>query len=308
MPKRKTHEQFSNELHLINPNIELLGTYVTNRTKILCRCKIDGYEWYARPDNLLSGKGCSICANKSYIPKSHKQFIKELNDINPDIEVIGEYINSYTKIKCQCKIDKNIWYSTPNNLLSGHKCPICSNKHRSVLYSKSHEQFVKELIQINPDIEILGEYSGGHNKIQCRCKKDGHMWYAEPHHLLYGQSCPKCKSSKGEQKICSILQQLNITYIEQYRFDDCKYKRTLPFDFYLPEHNMCIEYQGGQHYFAVDYFGGNDWLIEQQKRDSIKRLYCQNNGIDLIEISYLDFDNIEDIIKEKIIKGGETYE
>lgn len=233
--------------------------------------------------------------------KTHEQFISELYLINSNIEILGEYIGAMTKIKCKCKIDGYIWYMTPNNLLRGHGCPVCKKQSISKLNGKTHEDFIDEIKLINKDIEILSQYNGTHNKIKCKCKVDGHVWTTTPHHLLDGYGCPKCKSSIGEKTICDILQELNIDYIEQYRFDNCRDKRPLPFDFYLPNYNTCIEYQGGQHYFPVKYFGGQNKFEEQQKKDEIKRDYCKNNNINLIEIPYWEFKSIRNIIKENIL-------
>lgn len=235
------------------------------------------------------------------IRKTHEEFITELFLINSNIEVLGEYIGCMTKIKCKCKIDGHIWYITPNNLLSGHGCPVCKGRKTSEIFKTTHDDFIRKLHLINNDIEILSEYTRTHDKIKCKCKIDDYVWTTTPHHLLEGYGCPKCNSSIGEKTICDILQELKINYIEQYRFDDCRNKRPLPFDFYLPDYNTCIEYQGGQHYFAVKYFGGQDKFEDQQKKDKIKRDYCSNNNINLIEIPYWEFNNIKNIIKENVL-------
>jgi hypothetical protein len=85
----------------------------------------------------------------------------------------------------------------------------------------------------------------------------------------------------------------NLKYIKQHRFYDCKDVRALPFDFYLPELNICIEFQGKQHYEPITYFGGLTTFNGQQKRDKIKMEYCFTNNIKLITIKYND--NINEI-------------
>jgi hypothetical protein len=104
------------------------------------------------------------------------------------------------------------------------------------------------------------------------------------------------KVKKNELYFNPILQKYNVKYYVQHRFDDCKYKRVLPFDFYLPDYNVCIEFQGRQHYEAVDYFGGELALKETQKRDNIKKQYCLQHNIGLMYISHFEFDNIENIL------------
>ena len=109
-----------------------------------------------------------------------------------------------------------------------------------------------------------------------------------------------CKSSRGEKKIISFLKNENIQYFSQFKFDECKNKNKLPFDFYLPNHNICIEFQGEQHYHPIPYFGGEDKLKKVKKRDQIKRNFCKNNLIKLIEIPYWDRCCIFKILKENI--------
>lgn len=83
-----------------------------------------------------------------------------------------------------------------------------------------------------------------------------------------------CNISKGEVEIENYLIMNNINYTSQKTFDGCSNKSLLRFDFYLPDHNTCIEYNGRQHYEVVEYFGGIDNFIESQKRDKIKEQYC----------------------------------
>ena len=84
----------------------------------------------------------------------------------------------------------------------------------------------------------------------------------------------------------------NINYIPQKRFKDCKDNKPLPFDFYLPILNICIEYDGEQHFKSKEHFGGEQGFLTRQKHDQIKTDYCKNNNIPLLRISYKD--NIEE--------------
>ena len=68
----------------------------------------------------------------------------------------------------------------------------------------------------------------------------------------------------------------------------CKNILPLPFDFYLPDYNICIEYNGRQHYEPIKKWGGVDSLNEIKKRDKIKMEYCKLNNIPLIIIKYND--------------------
>jgi len=90
--------------------------------------------------------------------------------------------------------------------------------------------------------------------------------------------------SKGERKIMTYLDKMNIEYIAEFRIDDCKDQITLPFDFYLPKYNLCIEFDGEQHYRPIEYFGGEKKFNNQLRRDYIKDMYCLDNKISLIRI------------------------
>lgn len=102
-----------------------------------------------------------------------------------------------------------------------------------------------------------------------------------------------CQKSRGEAKIIESLTKLGISFITQKKFDNCIFPETgrqLIFDFYLPEYNLCIEYDGIQHFEKIkkDFFD----FKSIQKRDKYKNLWCKNNNINLIRIPYTELENI----------------
>lgn len=300
--KRLTHEKYVERVQKINPDVEVLEEYIGSQKKILHKCKIDGYEWYTQPSNILNGKGCPKCYGN--IQKSHQRYVEEVALINPNVEVIGVYINNKTKILHKCKIDGYEWLSSPNHILKGRGCPKCYGRIK-----RTHEQYVSEVMLINPNIEVVGEYINSRTKILHKCKIDGHEWYAIPNSIIQGSGCPKCNESRGEKNISKWLDEFNILYQKQKIFEDCRDTFSLPYDFYLPKYNICIEYQGQQHYYPVEIFGGKKTFEKQQKHDNIKKEYCQKNNICLFEIPY--YSNLDDelvklyeIIKTQNIKKG----
>ena len=112
--------------------------------------------------------------------------------------------------------------------------------------------------------------------------------------------------SKGEQAVAKWLNENNINYMREFADHECKLINTLLFDFAIFDNNKkligLIEFQGGQHYRAVEYFGGEDGFKLNQARDASKRNYCKENNIPLLEISYTKFDQINEILKEFIEK------
>ena len=284
MAIKKTHEEYIEQVKKINPNIEVVGIYKNNRTKILHRCKIDGNEWEVIPNNILSGKGCPICKNKKLHDdrtKGHEQYIQELKNINPYAVVIGKYINATTKIMHKCLIDGYEWETTPNKMLDGHGCPMCSKNKK-----KTQQEYIGAVFDVNSDIEVLGEYINSQTCILHKCKKCNTIWNAIPNNILRGHGCPVCSGSKGEQQIKEYLNTHNVDFEPQHTFKDCKDIQVLQFDFYLSNYNACIEYDGRQHFMPIDYFGGQQGFESTQRRDAIKTNYCTTNNIPLLRIRY----------------------
>ena len=102
------------------------------------------------------------------------------------------------------------------------------------------------------------------------------------------------KSSRGEIKICDILDRAGLSYVEEYSFPDLVSSsgRPLRFDFCVfdddGEIDFLIEFQGIQHYQAKSKFGGAQGLYRQKYNDTQKRQYCQAHNLTLVSIPYWD--------------------
>jgi hypothetical protein len=140
-------------------------------------------------------------------------------------------------------------------------------------------------------------------KIKIKCNTCNSIFEQKPGDHIFGNGCPICKFSKGENKCIKILKTIeNIKdIIPQFKIKNCKNIFPLPFDFKVTLNNnkyFLIEYQGRQHYDKNSWFSEN--LKDIQMRDKIKYDYCKNNNINLLLIKYTDFNNIENIIKDFI--------
>ena len=192
--KRKTHEQFIIELQKINPKVIVLGQYTNNKTKILCECRDCKNRWEILPQNLLRGQGCPRCGRIRAAKKNKKtqeQFVDELRQKNPSILLVGEYINSSTKVEAECKVCKYRWHANPMDLLGGHGCPKCAGSIK-----KTNSQFCDELRKVLPSIEPLEEYQSANTKIMVKCSACGYTWKVRPHDLLRSKGCPICRKRK----------------------------------------------------------------------------------------------------------------
>lgn len=293
----KNHNQYIQDLVLINPNIEVVEQYMTSKTPIIHRCKICGYQWKTKPNTVLCGRGCPKCSG--VVKRSHENYVQDIQKNNPNIEVVDCYLNRRTKILHRCKKCGYEWLVTPSDILSGHGCPKCAG-----VVLKTHKQYVTEVSNKTNGIDVLGQYVNRSTQILHKCRICGNEWSVSPNNILSGYGCPRCSQSHGEKDIMKWLDDNNINYIVQYRFDDCRDKKPLPFDFYLPDYNTCIEYDGEQHFQPVDFSGKDkqralDQFSLIQLHDKLKNMYCEQNNIYLFRISYKQ--NIEEELKKFLL-------
>lgn len=156
--------------------------------------------------------------------------------------------------------------------------------------------------------KILSSYIKDGEKIliDFNCGHEPH--WIRPNSLKKYYGCPICNESKGEKVVRLYLENNNINFIQEYRFEDCRYKNLLRFDFYIPNRNLCIEYDGMQHFKSFDYFGGEERLKVTQKRDKIKNRFCEENNINLLRIPYYELDNIDKILDREFGKPNNPKE
>ena len=198
MSKRKTHDEFIEQMANINSNIIILGKYVSNKKKILVKCKICEHEWEVLPSNILDGHGCKKCNIKKNT-KTHKEYVEEVNKKNPYIDIIGTYINNTIPIRVRCKHCGEEYDSNPLSILNGRlhrKCSYIVKGIDRTKYRKTHEQFVDELHDINPNIIVIGKYVLSGNKINVKCKICNHQWDVVASSLLQGSDCHICATKK----------------------------------------------------------------------------------------------------------------
>ena len=149
-------------------------------------------------------------------------------------------------------------------------------------------------------------YKTAHDYVTIICPKHGEF-LQKPYSHLNKRGCPSCNESQGEKLITTLLRKHNLPHVRQKRFSDCvnihgvKRCLQLPFDFYLPNSNSCIEYDGEQHFFPVLSFGGEKAFAETKLRDELKNKYCQEKGINLIRIPYtMKKEDIEPFILKEL--------
>lgn len=236
----------------------------------------------------LYGKIKTFCDSKGYILLTKKT----------------EILNSNTKVHYICP-KHGMYEEKAYSLLLGHGCIHCLHEEAS-----DRQRFTKEdiiLFAQNNNIQILNpeDYVNCMEiNLKCVCQKCGRVYTTSYNALKNGKTlvCGNCTKSisTSEFKIMHYLEDNNIEYVYQKKFEKCRYKGILSFDFYIPKYNLLIEANGRQHYEPVEYFGGINTYKEQITRDNIKRAFCIENNLDLLEIPYYDFDKIEEILNIKL--------
>ena len=276
--------------------------YINNKTNIKIICPIHGI-FEQTPKNHFNGSECPKC---SLITKSKKQSksidvvifeFKKIHKNKFDYSKVN-YINNNSDIIITCKIHGDFKIN-PYHHLKGIGCSKCSGNYR-----KTNDEFISECEKIhnNKYDYSLTNHINNKTKVKIICKKHG-LFLQNPSHHINGHGCPICNSSKGETKVREILNKYKINFIEQKKFSNCKNKqknRFLRFDFYLIDFNICIEYDGVQHFNPTSSWGGIQQFLRTSENDRIKNKFCKKNNIKLKRISYKSFNQIEKII-EKII-------
>lgn len=294
-----TYEEFINLANNIHnykysyPKQEFKNLY----TKIKIICPKHGM-FEQRPNTHLKGHGCKKCATeKDTLRKymSQEEFINRCKKLFPNYDYSKTiYKGTHNKVTVIC-LKHGPFTVSAASLLAKHGCDRCYRR------LSTKESFIEAAIKVHGNKYDYSKvnYKNNNTKVEIICPKHGSFWSTPGNHLS-GKSCFKCQSSKGEKKIRELLTGMNIEFVEQKRFKDCRDKNPLPFDFYLPNYNMCIEYQGEQHYIPVKHGNMSQKIMKEnlkkvQKRDKIKRQYCKENSITLLEIKYTDI--IEKVIK-----------
>ena len=202
----------------------------------------------------------------------------------------ADYVHSHKKVIIGCPKHGD-FLQTPGHHLEGSECPSCAKESSIAKQSYTISEYIEKAREVHGDKYDYSKtiYKNSESKITVTCSKHGDFRQKAGTHLE-GQGCPFCQKSKGELEIAAWLDIKGIKYKPQASFPDCRGKKyPLRFDFYLPEHNMCIEYDGPQHHSVCTFFMEDIDLAkkkfeETQMYDNIKTQYCIAKGIPLIRL------------------------
>ena len=273
-----TTELLKEHIKSIDKDIVIVGEYTNIGSKIECRCLKCKNVWNPTAGNLIAGKShCPKCSktNSALLrKKSHEDFLQTIQSLNPNVEILGEYLSNKKRIKCKCKICGKIWNPISGSLLQGCGCSSCAYKVRGKNRRTTQLDFVDKLSKSNPGIEIIGEYSGAFEPIKCKCKVCGNIWSPRAHDVLLGSGCPECSHSATSFVEQFILKSFRkVLGIEEVFSRD---KKTIgkELDIFIPSYNIAIE--------------PGAWSMHKRgvKKDIEKQRLCKEKGIRLITIYY----------------------
>lgn len=280
------------------------------KLKIKCKC---GNKFKANFDKFKNQnkKQCDECGldiKRRKFSKTQEQFEKELKElVGDEYTVLDKYINTDTtlNIRHNSKLCNNyIWIVRPANIIRGDRCPVCSKIMNGINQRKTTRQYCEEIRELyGNEFEVINEYTGAFNKIYIKHNLCGNIFNVTARDMLRNHGCPFCNESKGEKENRKVLENNKINYKCQYSFDDLlsDLGNLLRFDFAIFDKlnnlSFLLEYDGEFHYRKIH----KDHDFEGQvRRDNLKNEYCEKNNIDLLRIPYWDFDNIEEILNNKL--------
>jgi len=279
-----------------------LSTFTNTYTKFKITCPIHGEFWQTPANHIHSKTKCPKCVNNNFVSNTQEFIQKVKSNIPNNIYNYSKvnYIDNHTKVCIICPKHGEFWQSPNNHLSKKQGCPECKSEKLHKHFQKDPNVFIQQATQKHNNFYDYSkvEYQSSHIKVCIICPKHGEFWQTPASHLD-GKGCPKCKMSKGERQVEQWLIQNNIEFITQKRFKECRNKYPLPFDFYLPQTNTCIEYDGELHFQKLrleNQKKAKQKLQQTQIHDKIKTKYCQDNQISLIRINFKD--NILQVLQE----------
>jgi len=258
---------------------------------VIIRCPVHGF-FKQKPEIHLKGSGCDQC-RRDKRRTTTDEFIRKSKKIHKNKYDYSKtkYISNKQKVTIICKTHGR-FYQSPQKHLNGRGCDACGGS-----LNKTQRDFLKKCVEVHGGKYDYSKsvYKNSHKKLKIICRKHGSFNQTPASHWS-GRGCPSCSSSYGESLIEKWLIKHNINFVHQKTFKNCYDKRQLPFDFFLPDYNTCVEYNGRQHYQRINFFGTQSYN-DYKKHDKIKKKFCKNHDLKLIVIKYSDniFKKLEQI-------------
>ena len=311
MPKKKTQEEYAQQVNEKASHIIVTGVYNGNRTPIEHYCLKHNIAWNVSPFNFLNHpNGCPECQreilSKYYKSrmKTDEQFNQEVDTLDTGIKPMSEYSGYNNIIPFMCKMG-HIWDSTPHAVLDGYGCPYCAGQKILVGFNDlwtTDPDIAKMLSNPNIGYEIS---RGSKRVVSWTCPRCGERKMSSVKQVItYGLACSACSDgiSYPNKFMYNILLQLGIDFQREVNKATCGFEWTgkYKYDFYfeIDHEKFFIEMDGGFHY--DDYFSSYE---EIHNIDEIKDSLAAEHGINMIRVdcNYINMNHRFEYIKQSIL-------
>lgn len=284
--------------------------YVKAHSKLIVICPEHG-EFTIDPHHHKLGVGCYHCGREKIVASrqyDQETFITKARAVHGDLYDYSKvvYDKSNIKVILVCPVHGEFSIRPADHINQKQGCKKCGHETLSEKFRSNTEEFISKAKQIHEDIYDYSKvnYIKASIKVTINCPEHGDFLVRPSSHLT-GSGCPICSSSKGEKFISKILKENNINFIREFRLPEIlnvKYR----YDFWLPDHNLLIEFHGGQHYFPVEYFGGEESFKKTRERDIFKKILAKETRRNLVIFNYKQFRNPR-YLKQLILKVLNKY-
>lgn len=271
MCRKITTEIFIKEVSDVHKNFYDYSktVYKAANTKVCIICPIHG-EFWQKPSMHLRGQGCPMCGKKKRAD-SHRtkpeDLLKRCKEIHGDIFDYDfcNYKSLNDKIKIFCKKHKFWFEQQITHHLDGRGCPICNGGSK-----RTTEMFIVKAKEIHGDKYDYSkvEYKTKDDKVEIICPTHGSFWQ-KAHDHISGCGCSKCRSFRNQEFIFEFLKKSFPKEEWLWEFSP-SWLGVQRLDIYNNRVNLAIEYNGQQHYFPVEVFGGEEGFKKCIERDTIK--------------------------------------
>lgn len=226
--------------------------------------------------------GCiHLYKKKSKAPADLNQYIDYIRLLEGKLKhrLIKSFVINQNEVKAQYIWSSYIWRNDLNAEIS-----------------PNHQKYIKFLSENRKNIKFIGPYKSMRKKALHLCDR-GHEWTIQPLKVKNGEICSQCKmkikESEGSKIITEVLTSNKIEFVKEVSLTRFGYNRDLRLDFVICQNNyplFAIEFNGIQHYkhLKSQYFGGYKGAKERILRDKIKREYCWEMGLPIVDIPYSD--------------------
>lgn len=290
----------------------------TSKAKVIATCDYCGKQYSTAIANIVNGLNiynkcaCQKCAQK----KAHDIVDRKYNDyyyneiqkicVENNYKLLSqkeEFKTAHTKIRYICT--KHGIQETPiyNMINLGSRCRKCAWESNGNKCKYSTEEVINKISSYYGN-KLLNPYEykdSNVNNLIIKCGICGKEYSVSLNNYMRyeGKKCSHCFHirSSAEIRIAKFLDENFIKYEREKKFIDCKDKRSLPFDFFLPDYNLIIEFDGQHHFYQTYTKEHFEYTV---KHDQIKNNFCKSKGINLLRIPYYDGNDIETIITQKI--------